>query len=421
MGSSPQVESSITLTKKIGRTRWLYILPVLTSLWAVGSIEKTNVGIISAYKPFLSDMGLSNAPGKIGLLTTLFLVTYGIGMVVWGFVIDRWGPRKTAITAVSIWIVATLLAGASTDPVTLYISRLLLGLGEGALWPICTKMTSNWFRRDEESRATSIWVNGMNVGIAFGGIIITSIIGSIGWHSVFFILAAVALIPLGLIISLVRDHPADSAFIDEPERIFIDQGKALGTPKSTGGLRNYRLWLLLVANVATGMGFWGVNSWVPKYLVDVRHLSMSGMGIFTLVAWLLCAVVLMIFGAWADKVNRRAPFAVCGYIVYAVVLWGCTAVSSTLLAMLLLAVAIWTLQTTTLMVFSLVHGVSKQSNVGSQTGVMSGLSNIVAAFAPFIMGVIIGANSDYTGAFVFLSAAGVIGAIMVAILIPQRF
>ncbi len=91
------------------------------------------------------------------------------------------------------------------------------------------------------------------------------------------------------------------------------------------------------------------------------------------------------------------------------------------LAILFIAIAIWTLQVTTVMVFSMIHGLSSGRSVGVSTGVLAGVSNLVASLAPFVMGILIAATHSYIGAFSFLGGAALIGSGMMAILIPQGY
>jgi MFS family permease len=79
------------------RARWFFILIPVLVFWIVASIDKLGVSIIVTNHGFLQDMGLLNNPAAIGLLGTVFSVTYGGCSYLWGFIVDRIGPRWAAI------------------------------------------------------------------------------------------------------------------------------------------------------------------------------------------------------------------------------------------------------------------------------------------------------------------------------------
>ena len=412
-----------------GHVRWSYVVSTLFALQAVGMIDKINVGIVMAFKPFLNAMGLVGKPAMAGLIMTLFLVAYGVGMPIWGYLCDRIGPRLAAIYAVVIWILMLLLGGLATNVEVLYISRIGLGLAEAVIWPVSHKLTARWFPVAERSRASGVWIAGINFGIVLAGLIVPTVILSSGWRSAFFVLAAVGLIPLVMMMRMVSDTPRQSKQVGESEVAYIEGGMLERTERVPDHERNaqavvfknYRFWLLTIANVATGMGIFGINTWLPTYLTKVRHMTLTGEGLFTAVAWFLCIGVLILVGLWSDKILRRAPFGVVSFLIYAVCLMGATAAKSPVVALLLIGLAIFALQTTTVAVMSLLHSIGGAGTMGAGSGGMVGISNFIGAFAPLIMGMILGATGNWTASFGFLAGMAVLSAVLMGIMVPQRY
>ena len=403
-------------------SRWRSILPTLVLMWVVGQIDKGNFGFVVAYHPFLTQMDLLHHPPLIGLLATSFLIAYGVGMPLWGFLVDRWGPRRSAILGLGLWLLMMVLGGSAPSLPILFVSRIILGLSEGVLWPACNAMTSRWFPVDEQNRASAWWINGINIGLGIAGIVTTALLVLIGWRGCFFVVAAFTLVPLTML-WFVHDDPlpkAETAIATT--NLEARKAKNIERPLWTQSpLANYRLWLITIANTATGMGIWGVMAWIPKYLVDVRHFSMGNMGIDLSGIWFICIAVLAGVGAWADRQGRRAPFGAAAFLMYGISITLSAIMPNSGLAILFIAIAIWTLQVTTVMVFSMIHGLSSGRSVGVSTGVLAGVSNLVASLAPFVMGILIAATHSYIGAFSFLGGAALIGSGMMAILIPQGY
>src|SRR5262250_2071241 len=117
--------------------RWLLIAPTLLLLVIVNQLDKTNIAVISADRSFLSEMALTQLPGRIGFLTTIFFFGYGVGLLGWGFVVDWVGPRRSAIVGVLGWALTTIWCANARGVNELYFARFVLGLAEGCIWPVC--------------------------------------------------------------------------------------------------------------------------------------------------------------------------------------------------------------------------------------------------------------------------------------------
>ncbi|GEO25341.1 MFS transporter [Alicyclobacillus acidoterrestris] len=408
--------------------RWLHIVPALVVLQTIGMIDKVNVGIVMHDQPFQVAMNIVGKHGLAGLLTTLFAVAYGVGMPVWGFLSDRFGPRRIAIYACIVWVVMLLLGGISTNLGVLYVSRIGLGLAEAAIWPVCNNLTARWFPVKERSRASAVWVSGINLGVAAAGLLVPALLSTLGWRSVFFVLAAAGLIPIVLLITLVRDEPQSSrASLLEIERIqsgILQETNEVPRAQNfarTNVFKNYRFWFLALANTATGMGIFGINTWLPSYLTDVRHMSLSGMGDFTAAAWFLGIGMLLWLSRWSDRLVRRAPFGIVFFLIYAVLIFFSTEVQNTILVLIMIGIAIWVLQGTTVVIHSLIHSFSRETQMGKAGGVLSGVSNFIGAFASYIMGLLLGPNNNYSASFGFLAAVAILSAAAMAVLTPQKY
>ena len=416
-------------TSASSNLRWQYVVPTLFIMQAIYMIAKINVGIVMAFPPFQKVMGLVGKPAMASLLMTLFLVAYGAAMPFWGMVSDRWGPRVTAIAGTLVGMAAMVLSAAAPNLTVLYVARIALGLGLAVVWPVANHMSARWFPVVERSQVSGLWIGGINFGIVVAGLTIPELLASAGWRAVFALSAAFGLILLALFLFVTRDEPRQVSKISDAEIALIEGGNLKHTdvvPEHdvSGGrsaLANYRFWLLTVSNIATGMGIFGLNTWLPTYLTKVRHLTLAGSGVYTSIAWFVGIFVCAFWGRWSDKVVRRAPFGLIGYLVYALALLGATMTTNVTVAMVLIGITILAVQSTTVIVFSLLHSLGSEHRMGSGAGWLSGLSNFVGAFAPLIMGAILQASGNWGASFGFLTGMALLSAVLMGIMIPQRY
>src|SRR5438552_2515007 len=104
----------------------------------------------------------------IGFISSAFLVVYTLGIMPLGVLADRMARKNVVAACVAIWSTITALTALSTSFATLFISRMLLGIGEAGYFPAGTALMSDYFSREKRSRILSWWSVAQVVGILFG-------------------------------------------------------------------------------------------------------------------------------------------------------------------------------------------------------------------------------------------------------------
>src|SRR3990172_7174963 len=89
--------------------RWLVVATSLLLWWIIGQFDKTNVSLIIADPAFLQELGLEGRNAELGGLMSAFFVGYGGSIFAWGFLVDRFGPRRCLIAGTIGWGAVLLL------------------------------------------------------------------------------------------------------------------------------------------------------------------------------------------------------------------------------------------------------------------------------------------------------------------------
>ena len=100
---------------------------------------------------FAADFGATSQHARLGFISSAFFYGYGISLMLWGFVVDRIGPRKSALIGVIGWALTSAWCAWAGTLTEMYWARFALGLAEGGLWPICNKYVGRWFARNEKA------------------------------------------------------------------------------------------------------------------------------------------------------------------------------------------------------------------------------------------------------------------------------
>jgi MFS family permease len=404
--------STATVKRNI---RWKNITTTLLAMWIVGMIDKIGVAVIATNKTFLTDMNLIGQNAKIGSLVSAMLFSYGIGFFLWGYFTDRLGPRLCAIIGLSGWGLSTAMAAMAPNFETLFISRILLGLTEAFLWPVSNSLTARWFPLNERGRAKSIWINGTNIGPGITGFLVTFLLASFEWRGVFWFLTAAALfVCLPMVIFLVRDLPAKDQRVSEKELAHIQAGQLIVENKS--GEKNIRstlkYWLTVLSFGVNILGVYGIATWFPSYLANAKHFSSKETSFYMLFAYAVALIVTFWIGAHTDKTHKKAIWTFRGYLGGAIFLFLASQIDSPVADALLVGGALTLLQGfTTPMVHGIMHSMSTTEEIGKNTGIMSGVANMIAAFIPAAMGALITlGHGSYAYAWTLLIGAFIIAA-----------
>ncbi len=189
-----------------GPTRALW--PMVLLFWSavLYSIDKGIVGVLA--EPIRAELGLSL--GQMGLLLGLAYVllsgVLGLGL---GYLVDRAGRIKLLAGCILLWSLATIACGFAESFRSLFVFRMLVGLGEAGLAPAAVSLIADYFSPGQRGRALSAYLIGASVGSGLSSILPGWIVGQnwqvfglLPWRSAFVVCGSlgpvVALLLLGM-------------------------------------------------------------------------------------------------------------------------------------------------------------------------------------------------------------------------------
>src|SRR5262249_7654585 len=392
-------------------------------------LEKTNISVIIADNNFLSEMALVGRPTRAGFLSTIFFLGYGLGLVAWGFAVDRVGPRRSAMLGVTGWGLTTVWCALAGGINELYIARFGLGLAEGCIWPVCNSYSGRWFPVREHGRIQSVWVNGNQVGIALGLPIVTSLILAGGWRTVFWVLGVASIVLLQpMLMFLAPDEPRRSSFANEAETDYIEKGRparrengdAPGRARVTDLLFDSRFWLVTFCHVVTVAMLFGLTTWIPTYITQARGIPFNSLKGWVALSYLVPVSVTLGMGYAADRTMRPDLVgAITGSVVAVMVLLA-VAVGSAVLSVVLLVTSLAAPMIYGAMNASIMHHLAPPEQIGRSTGIFVGIANLIGGLAPTIIGAFIGIfGGRYMVPFGFISVINV-GLVLSYLLIGRK-
>src|SRR5687768_13012324 len=107
------------------------VVPLLALAVFINYVDRGNLA--TAAPLIKEELALTST--QIGILISAFFWTYTPGLVLSGWLADRFNAYLTLAGGLAIWSVATLLSGFAGGFTALLLLRLVLGVGESAAFP----------------------------------------------------------------------------------------------------------------------------------------------------------------------------------------------------------------------------------------------------------------------------------------------
>ncbi|RZN31451.1 MFS transporter [Bradyrhizobium sp. Leo121] len=221
-------------------------------------------------------------PAMQGLLLSAFFWSYALLQIPGGWLIDRFGPRVLIAGATIGWGFFQAVAGVATGGVSLLLSRIGLGAAEAPLFPAGAKLNSIWLSSQERARGAVLVDSGAPLGAAFGGVIIASLILSLGSWRTAFVVAGLATMLLGALAWwYLRDNPADHPGVNAGELAAIKSAASASQVAPVVGSRSLgkgSFAAILLGRMSWAMINFGLLTWGPSYLAQARGFDLKQMG-----------------------------------------------------------------------------------------------------------------------------------------------
>lgn len=411
-----------------GRARWLMAILLLAPITFVMSLDRT--ALVIAAPTIQSEYHFSLV--QMSYLLTSFSFSYALLQVPSGWLAEKFGPRRMLLFANTLWSLLTALTPVASSFVSFVVLRGLLGAGQSADWPSSVLALKRWFPRIERAKANSILLGGLYLGPIVAAPATTMVIMHFGWRCAFYGFGA-----LGILIGLIwwfffRDNPANHPLVSKAEADFIAAGQAEEPVKPVRGVFLHGL---------GSMQFWAVglqyfflimiqsfySTWLPTYLVRVRHFSLHSMGIYASVPWVALFIMVFVTGTLSDRILHhtksvwaaRVPLAIGGFLISAAALIVASRTLNIPLMITLLCVSLGAVGLVQVSIWSATQDLGRAS-----TGVVSGWTNLwgnaAGVVGPVLTAYLVRWTGSWSGALLGIALSGVAGALLWLLVHPER-
>jgi sugar phosphate permease len=383
--------------------RWIIAIVLFVGVTSA-FFDRISISVLFTNTDFQDAMGTGFNPPLLGLLMTSFLFAYGASSILLSFVGDLFGPRRCLIVGAGFWgLIMAFMGGVSSFGVMM-ASRILLGLSEGPQFSLTAKLTKRWFPPNERARATALWMIGSPMGSMIGFPLAVFLEINYGWRASFYALAALNIfIILPLFVAFIRDQPAGA-----PQ--FSEQDPKLSFAESVSSfISDWRFWMLVLSTCGSLVYLWGLNSWLPTYLIRVRHFDPRQTSIFASLPFLFMIVGEFLGAFVADRTGRFALVSAVSLFLAGFIMYFVPSAESAYAAAFLISVSTFFWGSCTSTKNALGLNILPSGAVSTGVGLYNGIANLVGAFSPLAMGALIGTTGNYQAGFLVIVGSAIFG------------
>jgi ACS family glucarate transporter-like MFS transporter len=250
-------------------------------------------------------------PALMGWIFSGFLWTYMVCLIPWGWATDRYGSRRVGALSMTLWSLSGMATGAIVGFGSMMASRLALGVGEGASFPISGKVVRQWFPAGERGLATAIFNAGTFAGPAISAPVVAWLVLQAGWRWSFVITGAIGILWAILWLAFFR-APAECSWLPEDERNYLLS--QTGAPPKTAApetptkgalgllLSRKTMWGQFLTQGCCAYTMYLYLAWLPSYLVRERHMDLMKASWFTALPYLISVVLGIMIGKLSDSI-----------------------------------------------------------------------------------------------------------------------
>ncbi len=272
---------------KIKNYRWI----IVALLFVATTINYLDRQIIGLLKPVL-ELEFDWTETDFARIVMAFTAAYAIGLLFFGWFIDKVGTRKGYSFTVVFWSIAGMLHAVARSAFGFGVARVGLGLGEAGNYPAAAKTVAEWFPKKERALATGIFNAGTSVGVVVALLMVPPILANYGWHEVFWITGGLGFVWLIFWLWLYKVPAKQSKLTEEEFKYIVEGQEETETEDDKNPVRWAKLfsfpqtWAYITGKGLIDPIYWFFLFWLPSYFastfaLDLKKFSIELMIIYT--------------------------------------------------------------------------------------------------------------------------------------------
>jgi MFS family permease len=240
--------------------------------------------------PLATELGLG--ADDLGLLTSVYFLTFAAAQIPIGILLDRYGPRRVQSVLLAIAAIGSMLFAVSDHFLMLLVGRALIGLGVASAMTAGLKALVLWFPGNRVPLLNGLMVMLGALGAVTATLPADLLLDWVGWRELFGLFAA------------LTAASAVTIYLIVPEAAPVPSGAvSAGLRKVYADPRFWRVAPLSASCIGTAWALQGL--WAAQWLKDVEGLDRAGVVFHLFAMAVALSLGAILLGVAADRLRRR--------------------------------------------------------------------------------------------------------------------
>jgi MFS family permease len=285
-----------------------YALLLLTLVYVLNFVDRMVIYIL--FPPIQAEMKFSDFQLAV-LGTTSFVIFYTLLGVPFGRLADRTVRKNLIAGGLAVWSLFSGLTGFADSFWTIFLCRLMVGVGEATLGPAALSLLSDYFPPRLRATVQGIYSSGIAIGGGLAFFLGGWIGQSYGWRWAFYLLGFPG-IALAVLVFLLRE-PARGRMEAAAVRYGREDWKIL--------FRSVPLRYLYAGYALFGLASNNIGVWGASFFIRVHEMSLAFVGTAAGILSVAVGMPVMILGGYvSDRFRRRGKGGRMAFTAWAALL-----------------------------------------------------------------------------------------------------
>jgi len=410
------------MEKILARSRWYRLIPVAFITYSLAYLDRSNFGFAAA-GGMADDLGIT--PSMSSLLGSLFFLGYFFFQIPGSHYAATKSAKKLIFWSLIFWSALAAATGMVSNVNTLIVIRFLLGVVESAVMPSMLILLSNWFTKEERSRANTFLILGNPATVLWMSVVSGYLIDALGWREMFIIQGVPGILWAFIWWKIVDEKPKDAKWMSEQEKadleeaLYKEQQGIKPVKNYAEAFKSRAVILLCLQYLLWSVGVYGFVMWLPSIIRSAPNMDIVITGWLSAVPYILAIIGMLAASYFSDKtMNRKVfiwPFLLVGAIAF--YLSYLIGTSNFWLSFTLLVIAGGAMYAPYGPFFAVITEILPRNVSGGAIGLINSMGALGSFGGAYVVGFLNGYTGGFGASYLLMSAALLASAILTMIVV----
>ncbi|MFD1139896.1 MFS transporter [Larkinella insperata] len=407
----------------IAPSRWYRIIPIVFITYSLAYLDRANFGFAAA-GGMNEDLKISQATSS--LLSSLFFLGYFFFQIPGAQYAAHKSAKKLILVSLILWAGLAAATGMVSNVTALIVIRFLIGVVESAVMPSMLILLSQWFSKEERSRANTFLILGNPVTVLWMSILSGYLINSVGWRWMFIIQGAPGILWAFVWWKMIDETPQKAYWLTNEEKTLLEERLA-NEQQAIKPVKNYSqafrstpVILLCIHYFLWSLGVYGFVMWLPSIIKASPNMDIVITGWLSAVPYVVASIGMFGASYFSDKAQNRVLFIWPFLLIASVAFMGTYLLEGMdfWLSYIMLVIAGGALYAPYGPFFALVTELLPKNVAGGAIGLINSMGALGSFVGAYLVGYLNGLMGSFHTSYLLMAFA-VMGAALLALLLAK--